>query len=41
VETPGLWRDKQGPDGAFVEEPASASSLYHIIAAVSELQRTY
>lgn len=29
----GLWRDKLEPDGGFVEEPAPASSLYHIAAA--------
>jgi mannose-6-phosphate isomerase len=39
VETPGLWRDKMGADGSFVEEPAPASSLYHIVAAVVELDR--
>lgn len=26
---PGLWRDKQTADGAFVDEPSPASSLYH------------
>jgi mannose-1-phosphate guanylyltransferase/mannose-6-phosphate isomerase len=39
VETPGVWRDKYRPDGAFVEEAAPASSLYHIIAGVAELER--
>jgi len=34
---PGLWRDKLNPDGTFVEEPAPASSLYHIVCAISEL----
>ncbi len=33
LEPTGLWRDKQEPDGRFVEEPAPASSLYHIAAA--------
>lgn len=39
LETPlkGLWRDKMLPDGSFVEEPAPASSLYHIICAVASL----
>jgi len=37
--TPGLWRDKLTPEGAFIEEPAPASSLYHIVAAIQELQR--
>jgi mannose-6-phosphate isomerase len=35
---PGLWRDKMGEDGHFVEEPAPASSLYHIICAVASLK---
>jgi mannose-1-phosphate guanylyltransferase/mannose-6-phosphate isomerase len=39
VETPGVWRDKHRPDGTFVDEPAPASSLYHIVAAIAELQR--
>ncbi|MTH98919.1 AGE family epimerase/isomerase [Roseibium sp. RKSG952] len=33
----GLWRDKMRPDGSFVEEPAPASSFYHILCAISEL----
>ena len=39
VETPGVWRDKYRPDGTFVEEAAPASSLYHIVAAIAELER--
>ena len=41
LDTPtrGLWRDKMTPDGAFVEEPAPASSFYHIVAAIAELNR--
>ena len=35
----GLWRDKMNPDGAFVQEPAPASSFYHIVCAISELSR--
>jgi mannose/cellobiose epimerase-like protein (N-acyl-D-glucosamine 2-epimerase family) len=35
--TPGLWRDKMRADGSFVEEPAPASSFYHIVCAISEL----
>ncbi len=40
LDTPvkGLWRDKLEPSGAFVEEPAPASSLYHVICAVEALQ---
>ena len=37
AETPGLFRDKRRPDGSFAAEGALASSLYHIVAAVSEL----
>lgn len=33
----GLWRDKLGEDGRFVNEPSPASSLYHIVCAISEL----
>jgi mannose-1-phosphate guanylyltransferase / mannose-6-phosphate isomerase len=42
LETPisGLWRDKRQPDGAFVEEPAPASSLYHIICAIQAMKET-
>ncbi|MFN3930114.1 MAG: AGE family epimerase/isomerase [Brevundimonas sp.] len=36
----GLWRDKQEADGRFVEEPAPASSLYHITSAWSQLRET-
>jgi mannose-1-phosphate guanylyltransferase/mannose-6-phosphate isomerase len=38
MPVPGLWRDKMREDGSFVEEPAPASSLYHIICAVSSLR---
>jgi len=37
VPVPGLWRDRLLPDGAFIDEPAPGSSLYHIISAVSAL----
>lgn len=41
LETPvaGLWRDRMQPDGSFVEEPAPASSFYHIVCAIAELDR--
>ena len=39
AEAPGLFRDKLRADGAFVAEGALASSLYHIVCAVSELVR--
>jgi len=34
---PGLWRDRFEPDGSFAEEPAPASSFYHIILCVVSL----
>jgi mannose-6-phosphate isomerase len=37
--TPGLWRDWRGEAGAFREEAAPASSLYHIAGAMVELAR--
>jgi mannose/cellobiose epimerase-like protein (N-acyl-D-glucosamine 2-epimerase family) len=36
---PGLWRDRQRPDGSFVDEPAPASSFYHIVCAILEFDR--
>ncbi len=33
LEPSGLWRDKMRADGGFVDEPAPASSLYHIMVA--------
>ncbi len=40
LETPlaGLWRDKMLPDGSFVDEPAPASSLYHIACSIASLK---
>lgn len=40
LDTPavGAWRDKLQADGSFIEEPAPASSFYHIMAACSELR---
>jgi mannose-6-phosphate isomerase len=39
LDTParGAWRDKLKADGAFVEEPAPATSFYHLMAAILEL----
>lgn len=36
----GLWRDKHLPQGGFLDEPAPASSLYHITAAFTQLRDT-
>ena len=33
----GLWRDKRLPDRSFIEEPAPASSFYHIMAAFRQM----
>lgn len=33
----GLWRDKMLSDGSFVDEPAPASSFYHIMSAYDQL----
>jgi mannose/cellobiose epimerase-like protein (N-acyl-D-glucosamine 2-epimerase family) len=33
----GLWRDKLDRHGRFADEPAPASSLYHIVCAIAEL----
>ena len=35
----GLWRDKLTEAGTFVDEPAPASSFYHIVCAIIELNR--
>ena len=35
--TPGTWFDRLGADDRFVDEPARATSLYHIVGAVAEL----
>jgi mannose-6-phosphate isomerase len=35
---PGLWHDRLTRQGQFVQEPAPASSFYHIVAAISELK---
>jgi mannose-6-phosphate isomerase len=33
----GSWYDRLTPNGDFVEEPAPASSFYHVAAAIAEL----
>ena len=35
----GVWRDKLTPENRFIEEPAPASSFYHIIGAIAEVNR--
>ncbi|BBE70508.1 AGE family epimerase/isomerase [Oharaeibacter diazotrophicus] len=39
VDTPGLWRDRMEVDGSFRVEPAPASSFYHVICAIEELEK--
>ncbi len=34
----GLWRDKMLENGKFIDEPAPASSFYHVMAAFSQVQ---
>jgi mannose-1-phosphate guanylyltransferase / mannose-6-phosphate isomerase len=40
LDTParGAWRDKLGADGRFVDEPAPATSFYHLMVAIMELK---
>lgn len=35
----GFWRDRRSAGGAFVDEPAPASSFYHVMMAYAELIR--
>lgn len=37
LEPDGLWKDKLGPDGAFLAEPAPATSFYHILSAFQQI----
>jgi mannose/cellobiose epimerase-like protein (N-acyl-D-glucosamine 2-epimerase family) len=39
TDVPGLWRDRMNADGTMVDEPAPASSFYHIVGAVLDLDR--
>jgi mannose-6-phosphate isomerase len=34
---PGLWFDRIDAHGNLVDEPAPASSFYHLVAAIAEL----
>jgi mannose-6-phosphate isomerase len=42
LETPrsGTWYDKMRPDGTFLDEPAPATSFYHILCSCLELFRS-
>jgi mannose-6-phosphate isomerase len=41
LDTParGVWRERMRADGAFIEEPSPATSLYHLFVAFRELER--
>ncbi len=39
VDAPGLWLDRMQPDGSLVREPVMASSFYHIVCGIEELDR--
>ena len=36
---PGLWRDRLTVEDTFIDEPAPASSFYHIVGAALALER--
>lgn len=36
----GLWRDKRLAQGGFIDEPAPASSFYHLMGAFDQLRET-
>lgn len=40
LEPSGAWRDTMLEDGAFVDEPAPASSFYHIFGAFDQLSES-
>jgi|UPI00068E3964 mannose-6-phosphate isomerase len=40
TDIPGLWYDKLPPNGQFVNEPAPASSFYHILCSIYEVDDT-
>lgn len=40
TDRPGLFHDRLTADGAFIDEPAPASSLYHLMTAAEELAGT-
>lgn len=35
-KVPGSWYDRQTPGGLFIDEPAPASTFYHIVGAIEE-----
>lgn len=41
TDVTGLWFDKMQVDGRFVDEPAPASSFYHIVCAILEAKSVF
>lgn len=39
TDVPGVWRDRLTDAGTWIDEPAPASSFYHIVCALDELLR--
>jgi mannose/cellobiose epimerase-like protein (N-acyl-D-glucosamine 2-epimerase family) len=39
TSVPGTWFDQMTPEGRLIEEPAPASSFYHLVSAVVELDQ--
>ena len=40
LDETGLWRDQMGDDGTIKDDPAPASTFYHLIAAFEQLAST-
>jgi mannose/cellobiose epimerase-like protein (N-acyl-D-glucosamine 2-epimerase family) len=38
---PGLWYENLAADGQFIVEAAPATSLYHVVGAIAELQKSF
>jgi mannose/cellobiose epimerase-like protein (N-acyl-D-glucosamine 2-epimerase family) len=36
----GVWRERMVADGAFLDQPAPATSLYHVAAAMLDAVRS-
>jgi mannose-6-phosphate isomerase len=41
TKVPGSWYDRMMPGGQLIEEPAPASTFYHLVAAVAELSALF
>jgi len=38
ARVPGAWRERMKADGSFVDEPAPASSFYHVAGSLWDLR---